>query len=166
MEKGGDTFWLSSRTIANVIQGAEDTEIYALDLVLKSFSNKTNEGTEAYTSPVLIGKIPSKTAGNYRYNANTGNLVFSAYVYPDGNLSTVAEQDKAWDERGNTALVYDSTYVRHWDEWQGKKGPQLFSTKINQSQDGNWALDNSFSSPLQGTKHVSITMHGIPHFSS
>ncbi|PPQ84495.1 hypothetical protein CVT26_003741 [Gymnopilus dilepis] len=155
LEKGGDTFWLSSRTIANVIQGAEDTEIYALDLVLKSFSNNTNEGTEAYTSPVLIGKIPSKTAGNYRYNANTGNLVFSAYVYPDGNLSTVAEQDKAWDERGNTALVYDSTYVRHWDEWQGKKGPQLFSTKINQSQDGNWALGNSFSSPLQGTKHYS-----------
>ncbi|KAF8903097.1 Alpha/Beta hydrolase protein [Gymnopilus junonius] len=148
LDKGGDTFWLSSRTFANVVQKDEDAEIYALDIV-------SNGETESYASPVLIGTIPSKTAGNFRYNADTGNLVFSAYVYPDGNLSTVAQQDKEWEERGNSAFVYDTTYVRHWDEWQEKKGPQLFSTQIKQGHDGVWALSSSFQSPLQGTKHYS-----------
>lgn len=83
--------------------------------------------------------------------------MFSAYVYPDGNLTAVKEKDKEWEERGNSAYVYDSTYVRHWDVWQGKKGRQLFSVHISQSEGGVWKLsDNNIHSPLKGTKHVCI----------
>ncbi|KDR82578.1 hypothetical protein GALMADRAFT_237969 [Galerina marginata CBS 339.88] len=155
LEKGGDTFWLSSRTIANVVDGDQNAEIYAFDVTLSSIATESDEDTKPYTSPVRIGTIPSKTAGNFRYNSATGNLVFSASVYPDGNLSTVAQQDKEWEERGNSAFVYDTTYVRHWDEWQGKKGPQLFSVQLKKGKDGVWSSNNDFKSPLQGTKHYS-----------
>ena len=40
---------------------------------------------------------------------------------PMQKLTTVAEQDKQWEQRGNNAFLYDTTYVRHWDVWQGKK---------------------------------------------
>ncbi|PPQ67717.1 hypothetical protein CVT25_009323 [Psilocybe cyanescens] len=150
LEKGGDTFWLSSRTVANAIGGDTNTEIYAYDIVPDAAANN-----ESVKDPILVATIPSKSAANFRYNSGTGNLVFSAYVYPDGNLSTVAEQDKAWEERGNTAYVYDNTYVRHWDEWQGKKGPQLFSVQLKKGSDGLWSSNDDFKSPLQGTKHYS-----------
>lgn len=104
---------------------------------------------------MLVGTIPSNSAANFRYNVETRNLVFSAYVYSDGNLTTVKEKDKEWEERGNSAYVYDTTYVRHWDAWRGNKGQQLFSIQLSQGEGGAWQIsDNSVSSPLRGTKHV------------
>ena len=89
-------------------------------------------------------------------NSKTQHLVFSAQVYPDGNLSSVPAQDESWENRGNSALVYDETYVRHWDEWRGPKSSQLFSTTLKvDGGSGVWALDQDFKSPLKGTKHVS-----------
>ena len=105
---------------------------------------------------MLVGIIPSTSAANFHYSVETGNLVFSAYVYPDGNLTTVKEKDKEWEERGNSAYVYDTTYVRHWDVWQGNKGQQLFSIHLSQDNGGLWKLGNNFNNPLRGTKHVCI----------
>ncbi|KAF9483390.1 hypothetical protein BDN70DRAFT_873894 [Pholiota conissans] len=154
LEKGGESFWLSQTTIAHVVEGDHASEIYAFDVHLSAFNgNNPNDETEAFTPRGLIRTIPSKTASNFRYNEKTGNLVFSAHVYPDGNLSTVAEQDKEWEERGNSAFVYDETYERHWDTWASKKGSQLFSVQLTKGQDGQWKSDDDFKSPLQGTKH-------------
>ncbi|KIM43099.1 hypothetical protein M413DRAFT_443914 [Hebeloma cylindrosporum] len=152
LEKGGEFFWLAQNTLAQVVEGDLGSDIYAYQI---AFSSQTDEDNKSYPAPALVGSIPSKSASNFRYNPATGNLVFSAEVYPDGNLTTVAEQDKQWAERGNNAFVYDTTYVRHWDVWQGKKGSQLFSVKISKGQDGLWAASNDFKSPLQGTKHYS-----------
>lgn len=156
MEKGGEFFWLAQNTLAQVVEGALGSDIYAYQIAL---SSQTDEDNKSYSAPTLVGSIPSKSASNFRYNPATGNLVFSAEVYPDGNLTTVAEQDKQWEQRGNSAFVYDTTYVRHWDVWQGKKGSQLFSVKISKGQDGLWNTNNDFKSPLQGTKHVRIALY-------
>jgi dipeptidyl aminopeptidase/acylaminoacyl peptidase len=151
LEKGGEHFWLTPNTFAHVVAGEDNSEVHAYEVALDTLSSDQEE--KAYKSQGVIASIPSKTAANFRYNEETGNLVFSAYVYPDGNLSTVAEQDKKWEERGNTALVYDGTYERHWDTWSGKKGPQLFSVKLSKSGDGKWLAQDDFKSPLKGTKH-------------
>jgi len=153
LEKGGDTFWLTARTFAHAVAGDEDTEIYAYDVAIDSAT--LEEDSKAFSSPVLVGKIPTKSAANFRYNKDSGHIVFSASVYPDGNLTTVKEQDKQWEERGNSAFVYDTTYVRHWDVWQGKKGPQLFSMKLSQGETGALQFSGDFNSPLQGTGHYS-----------
>lgn len=134
----------------------DEAQIFAYDIILDSV-NTDSDKSPGVTPPVLVGTIPSNSAANFRYNVETRILVFSAYVYPDGNLTTVKEKDKEWEERGNSAYVYDTTYVRHWDVWQGNKGQQLFSIHLSQGEGGVWQLgDNGFKSPLRGTKHVCV----------
>ncbi|TFK24997.1 hypothetical protein FA15DRAFT_739131 [Coprinopsis marcescibilis] len=147
LEKGGDTFWLADRTIANVADG----ELYALDIVFDGAEVSLQAGG---FKPQLVGKFPTTTSTNFRYNVESSLLVFSDYVYEDGNLSTVKQQDDEWEARGTTAYVYDTTYERHWDEWQGPKRPQLFSVSLS-SKENNWKLGDEFNSPLRGTKHYS-----------
>ncbi|KAF9533220.1 Alpha/Beta hydrolase protein [Crepidotus variabilis] len=146
-DKGGETFWLSSRTFAHVVADDDDSKVYTYDVSL--------DGHITTSESAHIGSIPAKDAGNFKYNTKTGNLVFSANVYEDGDLSNVKEKDKAWDERGTTALVYDDTYVRHWDVWQGKKGPQLFVAKITKGDNGKWSVAEDIKSPLKGSGHYS-----------
>ncbi|KDN41730.1 hypothetical protein RSAG8_07261, partial [Rhizoctonia solani AG-8 WAC10335] len=75
---------------------------------------------------------------NFKYS-KSGALVFSAYVHEDRNLSSVREQDERWRNRGNTALVYDENFVRHWDEYRGPKRQALFSVDLKK-KDGAWSL--------------------------
>ena len=62
--------------------------------------------------PILIGSFPTSSATNFKYVPGAKQLVFSDNVFADGNLTTVKEQDDAWQNRGTSALVYDSTYER------------------------------------------------------
>ena len=124
-EKGGEYFWLGPRTFAHVVSGDDESEIFAYNINPHSVNADSEQVEKPFTAPVLVGTIPSNSAANFRYNVDTRTLVFSAYVYPDGNLTTVKEKDKEWEERGNSAYVYDKTYVRHWDVWQEEKGQQL-----------------------------------------
>jgi hypothetical protein len=82
--------------------------------------------------------------------------VFSAEVYDDFDLFSVDERDKAHARRGNSALVYDSTFVRHWDTWRGPKTSALFVVALAPSANGDWKLGDKFVCPLKGTKHVSV----------
>ena len=136
----------------------DEAQIFVYDITLDAVNTASDQDTSpGATPPVLIGTLPSSSAANFRYNVETRILVFSAYVYPDGNLTTVKEKDKEWEERGNSAYVYDTTYVRHWDVWQGNKGQQLFSVHLFQGEGGEWELgDSGFTSPLRGTKHVYV----------
>lgn len=152
LPKGGDVFWLNTGTLGHVVEGTNGTELYAIYFTW----NVEDSGTLIVSDPpALIGTFPTKTAANFRYSAKSGYLVFSDYVWPDGNLSTVQEQDKNWENRGNTAYVYDTTYARHWDTWVGKKRLALFSVRLQQDPDKNWIFGNDFNSPLKGTGHQS-----------
>ncbi|KAF5369307.1 hypothetical protein D9758_002810 [Tetrapyrgos nigripes] len=150
---GGEAFWLTGRTVAHVVEGENKTlDLYTIDVTFH-----TNEGivdvlrTE---SPRKIGSFPTNGATNFRYSS-AGYLVFSEYVYPDGQLETVKEQDEAWENRGTTALVYDRTYERHWDTWAGPKTSTLFSVPLSQDPDHEWHFGNQFVNLLQGTGHNS-----------
>ncbi|KAG1857864.1 Alpha/Beta hydrolase protein, partial [Suillus tomentosus] len=91
---GGDAFWLDSRTIAHVV---------------------TKDDTQSlYTIPISTSPLSFDLSSHV-------HLVFSAYVYPDGLVETVKEQDTAYENRGNSGLVYDETFERQWDTWVGPK---------------------------------------------
>ncbi|KAF5382775.1 hypothetical protein D9615_002913 [Tricholomella constricta] len=155
LEKGGEAFWIQSRTVAHVVEAENGLEIYALDIKFETES-EGNVGVLATSEPpVLIVRLPNKSATNFRYSVTAGHLVFSDYVYADGNLTSVKEQDEAWDARGNTAYVYDTTYVRHWDTWVGNKKQVLFSVPLVQDPDRKWVFKERFTNLLQGTKHSS-----------
>ncbi|CAK5269924.1 unnamed protein product [Mycena citricolor] len=148
LAKGGEVFWLDSRTIAHAVEGDGNTELYTLDL-------KYDSDSFVSQSPALVGSFPTTSPTNFIYSLSASTLVFSDGVYPDGNLSSVKEQDDAWENRGNTALVYDETYERHWDTWITPKSNSLFSVGLSRGTDGKWTLGTQFSNLLQGTGHSS-----------
>ncbi|EIW81007.1 alpha beta-hydrolase [Coniophora puteana RWD-64-598 SS2] len=102
----------------------------------------------------VIGPFPVQTAGNFRYAAQAGRLIFSAHVYADGDLKTVVKQDKAYEEQGSTALVYDETFARHWDHWVGPTHQSLFSVQLTKEGDA-WAMGTEFTNALKNLRHSS-----------
>lgn len=155
--KGGEAFWLDTRTVAHVVEGEKAN---TLDLYALSVEIETQGAENALTNPhppVLVGSFPTGSATNFVYNAASNQLVFSDDVYADGDLYKVNEQDEAWkfENRGTTALVYDETYERHWDHWILPKSAALFSVKLHKSGD-KWELSKDFTNLLKGTDIVSI----------
>ncbi|KAG6842004.1 hypothetical protein C0991_004495 [Blastosporella zonata] len=155
LDKGGEAFWIKSRTVAHVVEGEDGLEIYALDINFQTASQGQVGVLQTANAPVLIAKLPNKSATNFRYSTISSHLVFSDYVYPDGNLTSVAKQDEAYESRGNSAYVYDTTYERHWDTWVGPKKASLFSVPLFQDPDRKWIFGDQFTNLLQGTKHSS-----------
>ena len=149
--KGGDAFWLDSYTVAHVVSSNDDKyqELYTISVKFDT------QGLTAQ-SPELVGTFPAGAqVQNFRYSRHASRLIFSAYVFSDVDLNTVAEKNKEWEERGNTALVYDETFERHWDTWTGPKRSKLFSVKLEKSLDGKYRLGDDYAAPLKDFKHVS-----------
>ncbi|KAF7768229.1 hypothetical protein Agabi119p4_7472 [Agaricus bisporus var. burnettii] len=151
----GEVFWLSGTTLAHVVEGDKDNlEIYAFE-VCGGYDAATasDRPLDLSCNRVLIGTIPTKTATNFKYNARSRHLVFSDNVYDDYDLNTVNERDKLLASRGTTAMIYDSTYVRHWDTWVGPKKSALFSVALFLHPDYNWRMGPEFFSPMKGSSH-------------
>ena len=105
-------------------------------------------------NPVLIGKFPTATVSNFRFNGKSDFLVFSDNVFPDGDITTVKKQDEEWENRGDTAYTYDETFERHWDTWVGPKRSSLFSVALTKGANGKWSLGEKYVNVLNGTGHV------------
>ena len=129
--------------------GSDGAALHALDISFDTSALRI----EKLGEPQIVGTFPTNSPANFVYASQAGHLVFSENVYDDGNLTTVIKQDEDWKNRGTTGLVYDATFERHWDEWQGPKRSQLFSVAFTKD-DGKWKLGDKFNSPLYGTGHV------------
>ncbi|EIM85929.1 alpha/beta-hydrolase [Stereum hirsutum FP-91666 SS1] len=150
---GGEAFWLDSKTVGHVVtnEGDKAASLYAISVKF------TTEPDSQLTPepPVLVGTFPTTSATNFRYSSSTGTLVFSDYVYDDGNLTKVKDNDEAYANRGNTAFVYDEGYERHWDTWTGPKKTSLFTVKLAVGKNEKWELGDEWVNALQGTGHHS-----------
>jgi hypothetical protein len=136
----------------------EETKVQDVYAISVEFETESSGGVLRIATPnppVLIGSFPTSTSDNFWYSPDSGVLVFSDYVYDDDELRAVKEGDEVWQGRGNTALVYDETYVRHWDTYRGPKHQSLFSVKLAQ-ESGIWSMSEEFINLLAGTKHVSV----------
>ncbi|KAJ8507119.1 hypothetical protein ONZ45_g10479 [Pleurotus djamor] len=153
---GGEAFWVDGRTIAHAVpvEAEKKTDIYLIDLEFKHPGEDGQDGFLKTTSaPVLLGSIPTTSASNFRFAHTAGILVFSDYVYADGNLSNVKRMDERWEKRGTSALVYDSGFERHWDTWVTPKKLSLFSVRFWKDPDRKWHFGDEFINPLKGTGH-------------
>lgn len=114
LEKGGEAFWLDSRTVGHAVDEGEGKDkvkaLYAISVRADAGVPSIQASSD---SPVLIGKFPTSTASNFRFTGRSGYLIFSDEVYEDGDITKVKENDEAWENRGDTAYVYDETYSRH-----------------------------------------------------
>ncbi|KAJ3491680.1 hypothetical protein NLI96_g535 [Meripilus lineatus] len=154
---GGEAFWINTRTLGHVVDDGEGKDkvkaLYALEVQFNADNVDSPNALSIPDPPTLIGKFPTSTATNFRHTLRSGYLVFSDYVYADGDLNTAKEQDEAWENRGNSAFVYDETFDRHWDAWVGPKKSSVFSVKLSQDPDRVWSLDTKFVNLLNGTGH-------------
>jgi hypothetical protein len=154
LAKGGEAFWLDSRIIGYVEEEDKKLELYAVKVTYEIATEGYAGVLSTPDPPTLLGTFPTTSASNFRYCPQSGYLVFSDYVYPDGNLTSVREQDEVWESRGDSAYVYDSTYVRHWDTWVGPKSSSLFSVRLFRDPDYIWHFGPQFVNLLKGTGHV------------
>ena len=152
LASGGDAFWLDDRTVGYVVAD-EETKTAGLYSLSVQFTNETLDVTTS-GPPALLGKFPTASPSSFRYAAKAGVLVFSDNVYEDGDLTKVHENDEKWQDRGDTALVYDDTYERHWDTWTGPKRPSLFTVKLFKDAEKHWQFGDKFYNVLNGTGHV------------
>ena len=159
--EGSMFFWLDSRTLARVTETGKVQKLESIDVIVNE------SDCLSFADPSTIGTLPKGiSADNFQFTQHGGFMVFSALVYPDYDLTTVAEQDKQYEERGTSAYVFDNTFVRHWDTWRGPKKSRLFSVELTK-EDGwwhlgkwhlgkGWHLGSEFYRPLLDTEHVSF----------
>lgn len=161
LDNGGEVFWLDGITLGHVVSTKDhESSLYALSLKVETETNSLSFSAANTSStpppPTLIGTFPSSTSSNFIYNPTSHTLVFSDKVYSDGNLSAIAEGDKAWNERGNTAFVYDEGFERHWDHYVGPKRNSLFAVGLEKEKGGEkWVFGEEFVNILKGTGHSS-----------
>ncbi|KAI0775548.1 alpha/beta-hydrolase [Trametes elegans] len=154
LANGGEAFWLDSRTLAHAVaEGSGKDKVINLYAISLKVDIDSPAITTFPNSPVLIGKFPTDTATNFRYSAKAETLVFSDLVHADGDIKKVKENDEAWENRGDSAYVYDETFVRHWDTWVGPKRSSLFSVKLSKQPAGKWALGDDYVNLLKDTGH-------------
>lgn len=151
LANGGEVFWLDDRNVGYVIED-EESKTAGLHCISVHF---TNESLALASDPpgALLGKFLTASPNSFRYAAKAGFLVFSDNVYEDGDLTKVLENDKKWQNRGNTAFVYDDPYERHWDTWTGPKRPSLFTVKLYKDAEKRWHFGDKFYNVLNGTGH-------------
>ncbi|KAG1872451.1 alpha beta-hydrolase [Suillus subalutaceus] len=138
---GGDAFWLDSRTIAHVVTKNDTQSLYTIPISTSPLSSDPSSH---------VGSFPITTASAFRYSPSAQRLVFSAYVYPDGLVETVKEQDTAYENRGNSGLVYDEMFERHWDTWVGPKSKALIGVSLAKVG-AKWVLGETYVNVLKGT---------------
>ncbi|KAG8808736.1 hypothetical protein FRC19_005695 [Serendipita sp. 401] len=146
--EGSSAFWLDSRTLARITEKDGTQTLETFDI-----SSGGDSLEFSFSTANLVGSFPKGiSADNFQYTQEGEMLVFSALVYPDYDLQTVADQNKAYEERGTTAYVFDDTFVRHWDTWRGPKKSRLFSVSLTKGK-GIWELGSEFFRPLLDTEH-------------
>ena len=83
LPNGGEAFWLDARTIANAVDEGEGKDkvkaLYAINV--KYEADGSDPAVLSTLTPALIGKFPTATAGNFKYNSGKETLVFSDNVY-------------------------------------------------------------------------------------
>ncbi|CAG7853281.1 Dipeptidyl-peptidase 5; AltName: Full=Dipeptidyl-peptidase V; Short=DPP V; Short=DppV; Flags: Precursor [Serendipita indica DSM 11827] len=144
--EGSSVFWIDSHTLVKVTEDDGVQTLEALDVATKGkHVTVTHAGT--------IGSLPKGiSADNFQFTKKGHLLVFSALVYPDYDLETVAKQDEEYEARGTTAYVFDDTFVRHWDTWRGPKKSRLFGVTLSKEKE-TWRLGKNFYRPLLESEH-------------
>ncbi|KAJ2028964.1 Dipeptidyl-peptidase 5 [Coemansia sp. S610] len=129
------------------------TYINVVDLAGRIAQVTPSKGSEAYGNPIwfdneTIGYLHKNKLYKQALNSSTATAIYSpetdisSVSYRQGRLffvasvyanSTLAETKT---KRGDSVLIYDNIWVRHWDEWMSERKPALFTAELDNWQVG------------------------------
>lgn len=102
-------------TVSELVWLSDTTIAYLNGTTMHHFSTQHDPIRTMHLLDLPEGTEPSSLT----YEPESHLLVFSAAVWgADSSLEDTAKGDKKWDNRGNSAYVYDDLFVRHWDTWR------------------------------------------------
>ncbi|VDC00971.1 unnamed protein product [Peniophora sp. CBMAI 1063] len=153
LQNPGDAFWYDDDTLVIPITDASEhtTSLYACPVARGGQHEKV--ATTVNEIGELVGRLPTDSAGNFRYSPDAHTLVFTAQVFQDSELATAVSQERAWDGRKDTARAYNGqSYVRHWSHYTGPMRSSLFTTSLL-ARGEQWELGGIYTDLLKGTTH-------------
>ena len=163
---GNDTqdspVWLNDETLIFISKG----QAHWTTVSIKENSLSVSEVLRLTDFPIAYFNPSNKqyfikstySISNLKAHPETLSLLFTAEVYPDGDLKTADQKDK--EVKTHTGVVYDKLFTRHWDTWiSPMKRTNLF--KIICSFDGSELTHGHYVNLLKDTALESpVPPHG------
>jgi dipeptidyl aminopeptidase/acylaminoacyl peptidase len=125
-----------SRTVAFISNRSSLSQIWSIAL-------DGGEATQLTTFAVDVDNLRWSPAGSH--------LAFAAEVYPDADMKTTAERDKAKADNPVKATKFNRLFVRHWDAWEDGKRSHIFALPVKKDKSSAWQSDGE---PLDLMKGV------------
>jgi dipeptidyl aminopeptidase/acylaminoacyl peptidase len=114
-----------SRTIAFLSNRSGSSQIWMIE-------PSGGEATQLTSFPVDVE--------NLRWSPTGSHLAISAEVYPDADMKTTTERDRAKAENPVKATKFNRLFIRHWDAWEDGKRSHLFVLPVKQVETKGWQL--------------------------
>ncbi|KAH8825240.1 Alpha/Beta hydrolase protein [Flagelloscypha sp. PMI_526] len=147
LSKQSEPFWLNTGRLIGFIKPNEQdpkvVDICSWDVShFDAFPSKDGIVQADDMPSVCIGQIPHPEPSNFYWYPRSSHLVFSAYVWEDGKLETAAKRDEEYENRGNTGMVFDTTYERQWDAWKTPgRHSTLFTVQFYMDPGRQWRMN-------------------------
>ena len=112
-----------SRTLAFVSNRSGSQQIWTISL-------EGGEARQLTTLPVEVD--------NLRWSPTGDHIALSAEVYPDADMATTAQRDKAKADDPVKAMKFDRLFIRHWDTWEDGKRSHIFALPVKHNDKDGW----------------------------
>ncbi|WWC89079.1 uncharacterized protein L201_003997 [Kwoniella dendrophila CBS 6074] len=162
-------FWLGPETFGYL--NGTSLQSLSIDYTASNTGKHESEPKEILVFPKGVNPT------GIQFESKSGNLAFSGQIWKDsGKFEETHKYDEKYENRGNSALVYDELFVRHWDQWRisgkvwtlglvklTKKNEiwQAASTKKGQDQFINLLEDTGLYSQMDPISSFSLTSNII-----
>lgn len=131
-------FWLDDETVGyfGTVEDKE-TKLYAKSIGKNDLKSKD----------YVVGEFPIDVENPVVHH---GKLFITANVYPDSSLESTKDLDQQREKRNDTAMIFDSLWVRHWDHFVMDKRNSIYAIDLTQ-EDGKYTLSGHAENLLKKT---------------
>ncbi|HEY2413534.1 MAG TPA: hypothetical protein VGI40_14890, partial [Pirellulaceae bacterium] len=147
--KASTNLWLVStdggapRQLTSAKYKSDNSPAWSPDSHTVAFISNRSGSSQIWTIATDGGEASQLTtfpvdAENFRWSPTGSFLAFSAEVYPDADMKTTAERDKAKADNPVKATKFNRLFIRHWDAWEDGKRSHIFVLPVKEDKSKGW----------------------------